>query len=294
MRVAPIVVAAAAVGCQIVYPLVSGSTRDAVTVAVVAFLALASILHAALHRGAVWTVVLVVVTAGTGFVSELVGTATGIPFGEYFYAQNRLGPSLFEVPVVVPLAWTAGFYPIWCAVTFVVHRLDTTQVRGATLRIAAVAVGMVGWDLYLDPQMVTDGQWTWTSGAVGLPGVPSIPLTNYLGWLVVAVLMAAIMESLDRAVGGSRRSDGRPQQFDGPPRPSDDAVPIGLFLWTWLGSALAHAVFLDGPELRFSAVYGFVVMGAVGIPLVLIAGRGRWPRHGSRVAVDRLATDTPR
>ncbi|MBY4129803.1 carotenoid biosynthesis protein [Rhodococcus fascians] len=287
MRVATIVVAAAAIGCQIVYPLVSGSTRDAVTVAVVGLLALASILHAVVHRGLLWATVLVIVTAGTGFASELVGTATGIPFGEYFYAQNRLGPSLFEVPVVVPLAWTAGFYPIWCAVTFIVRRLDTTQIRASGLRIAAVGVGMVGWDLYLDPQMVTDGQWTWTSGAVGLPGVPSIPLTNYLGWLVVATLMAAVVEALDRAVVARRSSESRLQPFD-------DAVPIGLFLWTWLGSALAHAVFLDGPELRFSAVYGFLVMGAVGIPLVWIGGRARSRRTRSSAAVSGLGTDTPR
>ena len=271
MRSAPVVVAAAAVGCQIVYPLVSGSTRDAVTVAVVALLALASILHAALYRGPRWTVVLIVVTAGSGFVSELVGTATGFPFGEYFYAQNRLGPSAFEVPLVVPLAWTAGFYPIWCAVSFVVERIDISQARATALRITAVAVGMVGWDLYLDPQMVTDGQWTWTSGAVGLPGVPSIPLTNYLGWLVVATSMAVIMSSFDRAVGEPRRSVG-------PAQPSGDAVPIGLFLWTWLGSALAHAVFLEGAELRYSAVYGFVVMGTVGVPLIATAWRARSPR----------------
>ncbi|WP_415976771.1 carotenoid biosynthesis protein [Rhodococcus sp. 077-4] len=280
MRMVPVAFAIAAVGAQIVYPLVSGSTRDAVTVAVVAALALASIAHAALHRGALWAAVLVIVTAGTGFASELVGTATGIPFGEYFYAQDRLGPSLFEVPVVVPLAWTAGFYPIWCAVNFVVRRTNATRVRATALRIVAVAVGMVGWDLYLDPQMVTDGQWTWTAGSVGLPGVQSIPLTNYLGWLVVATLMAAVMDSLDRALG-------RPQ-------PSDDAVPIGLFLWTWLGSALAHAVFLDGPELRFSAVYGFVVMGTVGIPLLMIARRGRSPGPRSPAPVHRFGTDTPR
>ncbi|MEK8071264.1 carotenoid biosynthesis protein [Rhodococcoides navarretei] len=279
MRTVPVVFAVVAVGAQIVYPLVSGSTRDAVTVAVVACLALASIAHAALHRGALWAALLVVVTAGTGFASELVGTATGIPFGEYYYAQNRLGPSLFDVPVVVPLAWTAGFYPIWCAVTFVVRRLDTTHARATALRIVAVAVGMVGWDLYLDPQMVTDGQWTWTAGSVGLPGVPSIPLTNYLGWLVVATLMAAVMELIDRVVGR--------------PRSSDDTVPIGLFLWTWLGSALAHAVFLDGPELRFSAVYGFVVMGVVGIPLIWMARRDRWRAPRSNAAVDHSGTDTP-
>ncbi|WP_032399973.1 carotenoid biosynthesis protein [Rhodococcoides fascians] len=258
MKIAPTVFAIGAVAAQICYPLVSGSTRDAVTIAVVALLALASIAHAVLYRVKLWAAALVILTAGTGFVSELVGTATGFPFGEYFYAQNRLGPSLFEVPVVVPLAWTAGFYPIWCAVTFIVGHLGATRLRASAFRIAAVAVGMVGWDLYLDPQMVTDGQWTWTSGAVGLPGVSSIPLTNYAGWLLVATLMAAVMEAVNRVVA---------------PRASDDVVPIGLFLWTWLGSALAHAVFLDGPELRFSAVYGFVVMGSVGIPLLWIARR---------------------
>lgn len=284
MKRVPVVIACAAVLAQIVYPLVSGSIKDAVTVAVVALLALASILHAVVHRGPVWAAVLVVVTAGSGFASELIGIATAFPYGQYFYARNRLGPSLFEVPAVVPLAWTAGFYPIWCAVTFVVDRLDVSRGRAAGYRIAAVAVGMVGWDLYLDPQMVTDGQWTWTAGSVGLPGVPSVPLTNYLGWLLVAGLMTAVMEVADNIVRT--------------PPESDDLVPIGLFVWTWLGSALAHAALLDGPQLRFSAVYGFVVMSSVGIPMLWIGlngigSSGRSLRHRISTRLGRRRRHTP-
>jgi uncharacterized membrane protein len=121
-------------------------------------------------------------------------------------------------------------------------------------RIALTTVGVVGWDLYLDPQMVADGQWAWCSTFAGLPGLPGIPWTNYVGWLLVATLMACAMELLGR-VGRSRI------------RGVSYVVPWGLFLWTWLGSSLAHAVFL--PNLGWSALYGLVAMGVVGVPFLL-------------------------
>ena len=237
--------AVAAVAAQIAYPLAHGSARDVVTVLVVALLAATCLTHAVVHRGVPWATGLFVISAGLGFTSEVVGTATGFPYGCYAYATDRLGPALFDVPLVVPLAWTAGLYPVWC----VASRLTERDAS----RIAAATVGMVGWDLYLDPQMVADGQWTWCHGSA-LPGLTHIPLSNYAGWVAVAAVMATALTALDRV---SRRSRG------------DDTVPIALFLWTWLGSALAHAVFLDAPELRWSAVYGLAAMGLLGVPLLV-------------------------
>ncbi|PTR32188.1 putative membrane protein [Rhodococcus sp. OK519] len=248
VRRASAVVAVAAVGAQIVYPLVDGCPRDAVTVAVVALLAAASILHAVAVRGRLWAAGMVAVTAGVGLLSEVVGTATGIPYGCYEYATGRLGWSIADVPLVVPFAWTAGFYPVWC----VASRLTSRRV----LRIVLATVGVVGWDLYLDPQMVADGQWQWCVTDAGLPGVAHIPLTNYAGWLLAAAVMAVLVDRLDR------RIRTRPSPH------SSDVVPIALFLWTWLGSALAHAVFLDAPELRYSAIYGGIAMGVLGVPLL--------------------------
>ncbi len=261
-----VALAACAIGAQIVYPLVSGGARDVVTVAVVAFLAAVALTHAVVARGALWATVMFVATAGLGLASEIVGTETGFPYGSYFYATGRLGPDLFDVPAVVPLAWTAGFYPIWCAVSFLLKGRQSS-VRTSIGRVSLTAVGMVGWDLYLDTQMVTDGQWTWTSPIAGLPGLPSIPVTNYLGWFLVSLVMASIVEGVDRM---SQRAADSAETVS-------DTVPLVMFAWTWLGSALAHAALLSGPELRYSAVYGFAAMGVVGIPLVrrLMLDRGR-------------------
>lgn len=249
-RTTPALAAAAlAVAAQIAYPLVEGSVRDTVTVVVVLSLAAAAVAHAWATRGRRWAVTLLVVTAGLGLLSEIVGTATGFPFGCYDYAQDRIGPSLSGVPLLVPLAWTAGSYPVWCAVTHVVSR-----TRPA-LRVALTTIGIVGWDLYLDPQMVADGQWSWCSVHPSLPGLAPIPWTNYAGWLLVAAAIAATLTWLDHGSSGPE------------PDLATDAVPLALFGWTWLGSALAHAVFL--PELGWSALYGLVGMGVVGVPLLI-------------------------
>lgn len=248
------VLAVAAVGTQIAYPLVDGRARDAVTVAVVALLAAASIVHAVGTRGGRWATGMVLTTAGIGLASEIVGTATGIPYGCYAYASERLGWSIADVPAVVPFAWTAGFYPVWCAASLI--------TRHRPSRVVLSTVGVVGWDLYLDPQMVADGQWHWCVTDAGLPGLTHIPLTNYAGWILVATLMTVLVDLLDRRLRGAPSSAARL-----------DTVPIALFLWTWLGSSLAHAVFLDAPELRYSAVYGLLTMGVVGVPVVLHLAR---------------------
>ncbi|KAA0023200.1 carotenoid biosynthesis protein [Antrihabitans cavernicola] len=230
---------------QIAYPLTAGTARDHVTLAVVVLFGLACITHAAVVFGGRWAAGFFVITAGLGYAVEILGIATGFPFGSYDYADGRIGPSVAGVPLVIALAWTAGLYPVWT----VAHLLCGRYVT----RLLATAVGVVGWDLYLDPQMVADGQWTWRSSLSGLPGLPEIPITNYLGWFVVASVMAVAVSAL-RTTAVDRTTS---------------TVPIVLFLWTWLGSALAHAVFLDAPQLHYSAIYGFLGMGILGIPLVV-------------------------
>lgn len=259
--------AAGAIGAQIVYPLVSGSTRDAVTVAVVGFLATTAVTHAVLSRGPKWAAVMACGTAGLGLTSEIVGTATGFPFGSYFYATGRLGPEIFGIPAVIPFAWTAGFYPIWCTATMLLQGRSRSPTNLSVRRIALTAVSMVGWDLYLDTQMVTDGHWTWTTPIPGLPGIPSIPVSNYLGWFLVSLLMASIVEAATRLTARNT-VDFDPPSAAPPAGTVSDTVPIVLFMWTWLGSALAHAVLLSGGEMHYSAMYGFVAMGLVGVPVL--------------------------
>ena len=227
---------------QIAYPLTTGASRDGVTAAVVILSALTALAHAAVTRGPRYAAGFLVIVSGLGLAAEILGTATGFPFGCYHYAHGRLGPALAGVPLLVPLAWTGGLYPVWV----VAARLYPCT----RLRIPMTALGAVGWDLFLDPQMVAAGRWTWCSPQPGLPGTAPIPYTNYLGWFAVALLMAGLLQLLDR----------------GADRPAAAfAVPAAVFLWTWLGSALAHAAFLGLPA---SAIYGFLGMGLLGVPLL--------------------------
>lgn len=236
----------AGVAAQLCYPLVDGVMRARVTVAVVLLLAAACTTHAVSARGARWATGLVLITTGGGLVAELVGTTTGFPFGHYVYATgNSLGPAVGPVPLLIGPAWTFGAYPAWCAA----RALVGTGRGVATVLVATW--GLAGWDLYLDPQMVADGRWSWIDPGPALPGVPQIPLSNYAGWLLVALLLCTALHGLDRALAA--------------PRSGQDRLPLVLFCWTWLGSGLAHAVFLGLPA---SACYGLAGMGLIGAPLL--------------------------
>ncbi|WP_024803754.1 carotenoid biosynthesis protein [Nocardia sp. BMG51109] len=273
----PAAAAAALVLTQIGYPLTAGAARDRVTVAVVLLSAATAFAHAWCTRGLGVAAGFVLIVSGLGLAAEITGTAHGFPFGCYGYATGRLGPAVAGVPLVVALAWTGGLYPVWVVAGRLCSRARPHLTRAGT-RVLLTAVGAVGWDLFLDPQMVADGQWSWCSAAPGLPGLPQIPYTNYLGWFAVATVMAILLGVLDReaartAGGGwplGMPPAGRPAGGPtGDGRASDqrpgDGVPIAVFLWTWLGSALAHAAFLGLPA---SACYGFLGLGVLGIPLL--------------------------
>lgn len=231
----PVALAVATVLLQITYPLVSGHPRDVLTVVTVIAFFLASASHAVVHRGVRWALLFVAVTAGFGLVAEAVGTATGYPFGHYSYASS-LGAKAFGVPVVIPLAWSMMAYPC----LLVGQSLGHTRGRAALIGGWALA----SWDLFLDPQMVEAGHWRWTSVRHALPGAPHIPVSNYLGWLAVALLMLSVLQVLPR-------------------RAADDRQPAALFLWTYLSSVLANAAFFGRP---LTALVGGVGMGLVAVP----------------------------
>jgi putative membrane protein len=224
---------------QVGYPLTHSTGRAGLVVATVALGFAGSVGHAAATRGARTASALVLVTCAGGLAVEALGVRTGIPFGRYGYS-GALGPRLLGVPVVIPLAWTWMAWPAWLAAVRLTSR--------PAARIAVAGLALAAWDLFLDPQMVADGYWHWRHPAPGLAG---IPYTNYLGWLAVAVLM---MASFAAAAGPAARIGDR----------RADAPMSALYLWTYLSSALAHAVFLHLPA---SAVAGAVGMGLVAVPL---------------------------
>jgi uncharacterized membrane protein len=247
MRRLPWALLGALVLTQICYPLTAGGVRAGLTVLTVVLGYLFSVSHAVVSRGWRAAAALVGIATLGGFVVEAIGVATGFPFGSYAYS-GQLGPRLLNVPLIIPLAWTWMAWPAWLAA------LRLARSRWA--RVALAAAGLAAWDLFLDPQMVAEGYWRWLDPTPALPGVPGVPIGNYLGWLGFAVLL---MTGLSLA-GGPRigLSTG------------DDKAALALWFWTYASSVLAHAVFLDLPA---SALWGGVVMGAVVLPLAVRLAR---------------------
>jgi putative membrane protein len=229
---------------QICYPLTAGDLRAALAVLTVLIGYLLSVSHALLSRGIRSAAALVAAATLGGFGVEAVGVATGFPFGTYDYS-GQLGPKLLGVPLIIPLAWTWMAWPAWLAAL----RLARTAVA----RVALAAAGLAAWDLFLDPQMVAAGHWVWLAPQPALPLVPGVPLTNYAGWLVVAVL---VVGALHRALG--------PGPVSGP--------ASALYLWVYASSVLAHLAFFGLPG---SALVGGVLMGAVAIPFARALWRAR-------------------
>ena len=250
--------AVAGVLAQIAHPLLSGSALRTATILSVLLLGAA----APAHAGAVWgrfpALALLLVAGGLGLAAETVGVHTGFPFGAYSYADT-LGPRLAGVPLVVPLAWTMLAYPCLLLGRRLAHPSRHRPAdRGPTGRARLLTAGLGGfalaaWDLFLDPQMVAQGHWTWAHPSPSLPGVPGVPLTNYAGWLLVSVLMIA---ALDRALPPTPRLHG-----------VGGFTPVVVLAWTWWGSAVGNLVFFDRPWV---ALYGGAVMGVVVLPYLLL------------------------
>ncbi|WP_433649693.1 carotenoid biosynthesis protein [Micromonospora zamorensis] len=269
---------------QICYPLTTGATRAGLTVATVVLGWLLSVGHALLSRGPRVAAALVAVATGGGFAIEAIGVATGVPFGSYDYS-GELGPKLAGVPLIIPLAWTWMAWPAWlAAVRLTGGSASRAGGSGATTgdgtsgtgrggsaaglwirRIALATVGLAAWDLFLDPQMVAEGYWVWRDATPALPGLAGIPVSNYLGWLLFAVLMMSALRPL--AGPAAEHTDRR------------DHPMVALYLWTYFSSILAHAVFLDLPA---SALWGAAGMSVTAVPLAVTLLRARWARDTRR------------
>ncbi len=220
---------------QIAWVLVGSGSRGALTVLTVVTFFLASATHALLRRGPAWATGFLAISLAFGWGVEFIGLQTSFPFGTYLYSGD-LGPSIAGVPVLIPLAWSMMSYPCLLAA----QRLSTTSLGTAMVGGWLLA----SWDLFLDPQMVGEGYWTWTDTGWPLPGIPGIPLQNYLGWLLAAIVLMFLLDRLPRKV-------------------ASDAVPNVLLTWVFASSVVANLLFFGRPGV---ALWGGICMGVVVVP----------------------------
>lgn len=175
---------------QVSIPLLDHGERALSTTLVVVFLTTATACFVMAARGIGRAAVAVVLVSALGLLVEFIGIRTGRPFGRYEYT-DALRPQVFGVPVVVVLAWAAMGLPAWA----VACRL----VRRPSAQICVGAVALMGWDLFLDPQMVREGYWTWPGGGA----YRGIPLSNFAGWLLVALVVMGVLHLVVPSLGST-------------------------------------------------------------------------------------------
>ena len=240
LLVLAIVAASTTVLANILWALASGGARDALTITGVLAFAAASGLHAYVAYGREFLVKFLMIALLATLVIEVLGVATGFPFGTYEYDPERLGISVLGVPLLIPFAWFMMLYPSWL--------ISRDLFKSRLLTIPAAALLMSTWDLYLDPQMVNEGYWVWFVDGIA---TKDIPLTNFLGWFLSTALIFTLLSVALK-----------PKQSE-----ISNTTPYALVLWVWLGSFLVNIVpvspFFNQPVV---AITGFIGMGIVLIP----------------------------
>jgi putative membrane protein len=119
-------------------------------------------------------------------------------------------------------------------------------------RTAVAAVALASWDVFLDPQMVAAHHWRWSPSELHLPGIGNVPLSNFGGWLLVALVLMTLLHRV------SPRPPARDLMADAP--------MLALWVWTWLSYTLANLAFFGRAAV---AAWGFAAMAVVGIPLLV-------------------------
>ena len=192
---------------------------------VLAFLTLAVMLS--LRTGYRWVPALGVVYL-VSFTSEHIGTGFGIPFGGYEYTGllgARLGP---RVPLLIPLSWFLMALPSW-----VIGRAAFPRQRTAAITLGAL--GLVLWDLALDPAMsFLTPYWRWEDAGPYY----GMPWLNLLGWFATGVVLMIALEWANR----DGRLDGVPVRWSAAYYGLVALLPIGMLAvagaWLAVGTTL--------------------------------------------------------
>ena len=116
-----------------------------------------------------------------GLLAEIVGVRYGFLFGSYHYGQT-LGPKVLEVP------WIIGFN--WLQLGFAFAAFTTHYItRNKIISVLLAASLMVMLDFLIEPVAITYDYWSWENG--------SVPIMNYIGWLIVAIIVQTIIQQED-------------------------------------------------------------------------------------------------
>ena len=238
---------AVAIALQIMYPLVHGDLLTTITIFTVYSAAAVMFLHSYFAFGARFAFSFLFLTFAYALAVEIIGSKTGWPFGTYKY-DHSLGFSIADVPLLVPFAWMMLTYPL----------LIAARKVGKSWVFLYGGLGLMTWDLFLDPQMVAAKRWSWKFTGASIPFAKEIPLSNSAGWLFTGM---GLMALLHWALPKDRRKHG-----------ASLAIPNIFLGWTLFSGIIGNLFFFHRPGI---ALVAGALFGAVLAPYFFALRFGR-------------------
>ena len=136
-----------------------------------------AVFHASRIYGRQGSLAFAVLCLGTGCFFESLSLRTGFPFGHYYFT-DLMGPKIFQLPVLLALAYLGMGYASWI--------LSVLMVGSRSRLVPGIAAFvMVAWDLSMEPTWATvDRAWIWRDGGTYF----GVPVSNFLGWYLTAFI----------------------------------------------------------------------------------------------------------
>jgi putative membrane protein len=132
-----------------------------------------------------------------GFFVEVLGTSTGIVFGDYTYG-TALGTMVRQVPLLIGVNWFIIIYCCGCCVSMLFARVaakvgeenikSSPLVRSFSVVLDGALLAVI-IDAFLEPAAIRLGYWHWL-------GMGEVPWYNYACWFLVSAVLLTIFQLL--------------------------------------------------------------------------------------------------
>ncbi|MDX1977434.1 MAG: carotenoid biosynthesis protein [Pseudanabaenaceae cyanobacterium bins.68] len=126
---------------------------------------------------------------GLSLGSELLGTSTGFPFGDYGYLTGLGYKVAGLVPFTIPLSWFYMGFACWLVAMSAIKPGKNWFLRLEA--IATAAMMLTAWDFVLDPAMSQSAYpfWYYPDAELNSLGLFfGTPIQNFGGWMLTGVV----------------------------------------------------------------------------------------------------------
>lgn len=174
------------------------------------------LLGCSMHLGAKRAIFFCVIGYLIAWVSEYSSIHNGIPYGYYYYAEHTKGKELWVigVPFMDSLSYVFLAYASYSMAIVVtspvikskgfIYVLETKQIRNSIFTAILGAVFFVYLDIIIDPLALLGDRW-FLGQIFGYPkrgAYFGVPISNFIGWLVVGFLLIYTLQKIDNRLHG--------------------------------------------------------------------------------------------